>query len=314
MEKLERYHELLINQKQNCNPINGQINITNRCINRCAYCLKHTFPQVELDINKIEEVINDCYVMGIKSIIISGGEPLIRDDIYNILKMINSYGMSISLITSLAVKCDIARILEYVSRINVSYDADNEDVYKRTRGIGELHQVKAGLKDISDMIKSYSTQFNVWTVLSKMNEDNIDDIKKFISSLNVVKHSIYGVKTWDKFKAERHIVKGTEGWGKDCWYTFINFIIDATGNVMTCCKLLHDNSDYKTINKNFILGNINEKRLFDIWEDHISKAKRLHIFNNRSYECSSCDRAVTINQELCNYENNRNDLKKEIFL
>ena len=312
MEKLERYHELIINQKEKCYPINGQINITNRCVNRCIYCLKHTFPQVDLDINKIEEVINDCYILGIKSIIISGGEPLIRDDIYDILKMINSYNMSISLITSLAVERDWTRILENVSRINISYDADNEDVYRRTRGIGELHQVKAGLSDISSMIKSYNIQFNVWTVLSKMNEDNIDDIKSFISSLNVTKHSIYTVKTYDKLKAEHKIVQNTAGWEGDCWYTFINFIIDATGNVMTCCKLLHDNGDYKTINQDFVLGNINEKRLFDIWSS--SKDKRLNIFNNRSYECRDCDRGTKINEEISNYIKDRDNLNKEIFL
>jgi MoaA/NifB/PqqE/SkfB family radical SAM enzyme len=276
--------------------------------------LKHTFPQVDLEFTKIEEIINDCYVMGIKSIIISGGEPLLHKDIYDILKMIKGYGISISLITSLAVKCDIARILENVSRINVSYDADNEDVYKRTRGIGELHQVKAGLSEISSMIKSYSAQFNIWTVLSKMNEDNIDDIKKYISSLNVTKHTIYGVKTWDKLKAEKHIVKGTAGWVDKCWYTFINFIIDATGNVMTCCKLLHDNSDYKTINKDFILVNVNEERLYNIWNSDISKAKRLNIFNNRSIECADCDRGIKINEELCNYIKNRDITNKEIFL
>jgi len=312
MDKLERYSELIINQREACLPISGQINVTNRCVNRCVYCLKHTFPQVDLEFTKIEEIINDCCLMGIKSIIISGGEPLLRDDIYDILKMIKRYGISTSLITSLAVERDWSKILENVSRINISYDADNEDVYKHTRGIGELHQVKAGLSTISGMIKSYNTQFNVWTVLSKMNEDNTDDIKKFISSLNVTKHTIYGVKTWDKLKTKDQIVQGTTGWEGRCWYTFINFIVDATGNVMTCCKLLHDNSDYKTINKDFILGNINDKQFYRIWNDAISKAKRLHIFEHRSYECKDCDRGFSINQELYNYLQNRN--KERIFL
>ena len=316
--KLESYFEYICDKKDQMNPISGQLNITNTCVNTCRYCKKQTFPQVEMSYEKITEVVDDISDMGIRSLMISGGEPLLHSRIYDVLEYINKKRISISMVTSLAKEVDLEKIATYVSRINVSYDADDAELYYKTRGKGDIDLVKKQLKELNKLKSVYDPHFykliydfqlNIWTVHSTINDHQIGKIKKFISKLKNANHVINEIKSYEKLKVNPSI-----GYKKNCWYNYINFIIDASGIVMNCCKLMHDNEDYKTINKSLIMGNVNENRFKGIWNSQRARDIRNEIFRIRYDECSECDRAIPVNDKINEYFSQREDKKRRIFL
>lgn len=78
------------------------IEVTQRCPNQCIYCSSWSSPdqQEMLDFNTISQVIDDAAELGAKLINLSGGEPLLRQDIVAIADSIHSKGMKIRLYSS----------------------------------------------------------------------------------------------------------------------------------------------------------------------------------------------------------------------
>lgn len=78
------------------------IEVLQRCPNKCIYCSSWSSPEksAALPFNTICGIVDDASALGAKLINLSGGEPLLRPDIKDILGYIKSKGMNIRLYTS----------------------------------------------------------------------------------------------------------------------------------------------------------------------------------------------------------------------
>ena len=68
--------------------------ITWNCNSRCNMCniwKKDNNTKQEIDIKKISNLFSDPYLKNLKEVVISGGEPFLREDLLKILKIINKY-------------------------------------------------------------------------------------------------------------------------------------------------------------------------------------------------------------------------------
>lgn len=78
------------------------IEVLQRCPNRCIYCSSWSNLDKDeaLDFGTICGIVDDAAELGAKLINLSGGEPLLRSDIVDIMDYIKSKGMKIRLYTS----------------------------------------------------------------------------------------------------------------------------------------------------------------------------------------------------------------------
>lgn len=78
------------------------IEVLQRCPNKCIYCSSWSNLNKEesLDFDTICGIVDDAAELGAKLINLSGGEPLLRPDILDIINYIKSKGMKIRLYTS----------------------------------------------------------------------------------------------------------------------------------------------------------------------------------------------------------------------
>jgi len=120
-------------------PLTIDIDITNRCNCACVHCNKS--PNTtgnELTVEQIVILVDELYNLGTAEISLSGGEPLCRDDWFDIVKNSCSYpGLSVVLNTNgiLWKIRDINRIksLGYPPKIAVSLDGYSPDTYSALR-------------------------------------------------------------------------------------------------------------------------------------------------------------------------------------
>jgi len=126
-----------------------RISITDRCNLKCIYCmpekgLKH-FAQAEiLTSDEIITIVRIACKYGVRKVRLTGGEPLLREDIIPLIEGIKRAGVQdLSITTNAQRLAGKASALKRagLDRVNISLDTLQKERYKDiTRG-GELHRV-----------------------------------------------------------------------------------------------------------------------------------------------------------------------------
>lgn len=174
------------------------IDITDRCNQHCPYC----FAKSELDADRsgestLEE-INDKYDLLLElgeersfNIQLSGGEPTVRDDLPQIIKMARDKGFEYVQINTngrrLATEDGYAQTLKDAgaSVIFMQFDGTRDDIYEQLRG-EPLFETK--VKAIRNCEKAGLAVTLVPTIVEGVNTDNIGEMMDFlIENVNVVK-------------------------------------------------------------------------------------------------------------------------------
>lgn len=82
-------------------PFSATFAVTNRCNLRCAYCNSPYLHQPELDGDRIELLFARLRQMGVRRLGLAGGEPLLREDFGDILRLARSRGFWVSVNSNL---------------------------------------------------------------------------------------------------------------------------------------------------------------------------------------------------------------------
>ena len=136
-----------------------RISVTDLCNLRCVYCMPEEGVEKLahgdiLSVEEIEEIAISAASLGIKKIRLTGGEPLVRKGILDIVERVARIpGVTeVALTTNGTLLADYAPLLKAagVTRVNISVDAFDPDAYREiTRG-GEIGNVMAGIRAAID--------------------------------------------------------------------------------------------------------------------------------------------------------------------
>lgn len=136
-----------------------RISLTDRCNFRCIYCMPEegVCQLAHDDILRIEEferVVRIAADLGIKSIRLTGGEPLVRKGVVDLVRAIHETpGIeNISLTTNGVLLPSMAEELKAagLSRVNISLDTLDEEQFKQVTRVGKLQQTLDGIKAALD--------------------------------------------------------------------------------------------------------------------------------------------------------------------
>jgi cyclic pyranopterin phosphate synthase len=130
-----------------------RISVTDRCNLRCSYCmpLEVTFkPREELlSFEEIARVVGVAARLGIRTIRLTGGEPLVRRDVPKLVRQLTAIeGIDeVALTTNGLLLAEQAAALRAagLARLNVSLDSLREDVFEKLARRQGLDRVLAGL-------------------------------------------------------------------------------------------------------------------------------------------------------------------------
>ncbi|MDD5069984.1 MAG: radical SAM protein [Candidatus Omnitrophica bacterium] len=155
-------------------PITAIVNVTNRCNCRCKHCYASYYEQdssKELTTEQIKAIISDLSSNGCQRISFSGGEPLLRKDIGELIEFVNAKRMSLTLNSNGILVTENIEILKKLDSLAISLDGRprNHDIL-RGNGTGEK-----ALQGILAASKS-GIRVHVNMVLNQYNLSDIDYI------------------------------------------------------------------------------------------------------------------------------------------
>ena len=313
-----------------------QLSISSICNLNCKYCYatdreELSFPPMTLsDYHRVIDEI--CTINPNVSFTITGGEPLLNSDCFDIARYINKKGCRVDILTNgtLINEKNINKIKEYFWKVTISMDGSTKvkhekfrgpNTYERTTKAIELLDTysipnylsmtvnRLNINDVGDMAKKYGRKLRFAPLFpaGNANKSEIDlsisgkEYYDVLNNTNGVNPLSYCESTLDasqKCRRCKCAIGGSE------------LSISATGDVYPC-QLLHY--------PQFYIGNIHEHSIVNLYRnsDIIEKCARMTVDNIEGckncpikYICGGACRArayhekgdIMVSGEFCEYE------------
>jgi len=157
-----------------------RISVTNRCNLDCFYCHREGNDEgPEMPLSKILSIINDASDSGIKTIKLTGGEPLLRDDLPDIIRQAKALGMQVGLTTNGTMLSEKAMELKKagLERVNIGCDSVSGVLPKNTEKLklGILAATSAGLiTKLNMVVLKGINESEVWGMLDFCRLHNVN--------------------------------------------------------------------------------------------------------------------------------------------
>lgn len=288
------------------------LHITNRCNLKCKHCIydSNNLLMEDMTLSKIESLTDDFKKLGVSEIHLTGGEPLLNHQIFEIVKYLSEKQFTVRmqsngmLVTEQNVRklkdCGLKSILISIDGLegNHNWLRENKNSYK---------QAISAIKHC----KNVGLYCRANTVLHKKNVEDIFGILKETMRLGVDQHSFFYLTPGGRGKDLKDYVLTLEEW-KNATENIISsceklncrnkvkfqHLIVGKEDINECrildrdnCLLLSDGNVYPCVffvNSNYSLGNIKNESLCNIW----SSEKNWNIYKfkpvNKDCACTQC--------------------------
>tara|TARA_Y100000589_G_C27143593_1_gene625827 strand:+ start:382 stop:1374 length:993 start_codon:yes stop_codon:yes gene_type:complete len=192
-----------------------RLSITDVCNFKCGYCLPNGYKidrsdnRKFLSLNEIRRLAKALSELGVNKIRLTGGEPTVRKDFFDIVKTIKeNSGIKKTVITTNGYHLDkIAQKLKDfgLDGVNISIDSLNREIFKRVTSHDRLDEILRGIEILQSLnfqnikinavllkgINDDEKDFNEWSDFIEKNKidfryielmqtgDNLDYFKKY---------------------------------------------------------------------------------------------------------------------------------------
>lgn len=165
-----------------------RLSVTGRCNQNCFYC-HHEGQEAaarEMTATDITKVFETARAAGIQKVKITGGEPLIRHDIVNIVQTASGIFDEVSMTTNgIFLDSLVDELAEAgMSRINVSLDTLDRETYEQITGADQIDLVVDG---IDGAFRAGLTPVKINTVLlNGLNDTHVPQLTHFAASRGAI--------------------------------------------------------------------------------------------------------------------------------
>jgi len=285
-----------------------RISVTDKCNMKCIYCMpQHNVKWFEdKEILSFQEIVRITSIfadLGINKIRITGGEPLLRPCLENLITDLKKISKikTISMTTNgmlLEEKIDQLSSAGITS-LNISLDTFSEERFRTLNGIANLNRVIKGIQKARDL--GLKIKINT-VVIRNWNDDEIINFAKFARDYNVLLRFI-----------EFMPLDGTGIWNNDLVVSKNEIINKISSNFMDIFPLKDNNyhcSDPETI-YNFADGKGKIGFISSITEPFCNNCDRVRLtsdgkfltclFDQKGYDLKSLVRSGKTDKDIMDY-------------
>jgi len=168
--------------------------VTRRCNLNCVHCRaasdRGPYPG-ELSTEKCFEILDQIRLVGEPIVILTGGEPLLREDIFELAERGTRAGLRMVMATngSLLTPDIVERLkLSGIKRVSVSIDGAEEQQHDRFRMVeGSFSKSMNGIR----LLKESGVEFQINTTVTQHNLQNVAEILDMSVGLEAAAHHLF---------------------------------------------------------------------------------------------------------------------------
>ena len=168
--------------------------LTRRCNLNCVHCRagsEHGPYPGELDTDKCLQILDEISKVGSPIVILTGGEPLLRDDLFHLAEYGTRIGLRMVMATNgtLLTPDLVGKIKSSgIKRVSISIDGAEEQQHDRFRNVPGAF--KGSLEGI-DQLKNGGVEFQINTTVARHNLKDVEQILKLAVELGAVAHHLF---------------------------------------------------------------------------------------------------------------------------
>lgn len=134
-----------------------RVSLTDKCNLRCGYCMpaegiRHLSHEDILSLEEIQRTVVIMTELGVRKVRLTGGEPLVRKGVTDLVKMLDTGLLKIVMTTNGIRLQEMAKDLKEagLTEVNISLDTLNRDTFIKLSGNDGLDGVIAGIRAAAD--------------------------------------------------------------------------------------------------------------------------------------------------------------------
>lgn len=297
--------------------VNLSWNSTNACNLKCKHCYAssgdaYTDELTTYEIRKY--LIDELEKLNAKFVSISGGEPLMRKDIFNIIEYINDKNIKISMVSNgILINQEVAKRLEKigVQRLQISLESADEEENDSIRGKGAFESAVKAIKILAstniytavavtptyggkklEKLIEFSKEIGADVVsirrfvpmgrgIQLKDQYNQYTREEFLSIINTLQDKYKGIIKINSADPIQSVLSGkadelcSEKLIGGCTAGITSCAVNSLGEIFGCTRMAHS------------LGNIRTEQLSKVWKSH---PDLLRLRSRRLFEgkCSKC--------------------------
>jgi radical SAM protein with 4Fe4S-binding SPASM domain len=317
------------------NPETVYFHLTERCTLKCIYCYISAGEIIgdELSTDEIIALLGDIIKLNPKKLVFTGGEPLLRGDIFDLANRFKSLdrnkriGLYINTNGTLITRDIAHKLIESFDEIRISLDGP-EEINDALRGKGTFDRVMQAI----DYIQEAGGDPTISITLTSKNISRLKELMSFLLSVKWI-HNIHiaPFKCSGRGKWHKELLCAQEDAGRvvaEFWHEYFGFStkqsIKNRNNLPLNCgvgkylTVYPDGSVYPChllALPEFCIGNIRDKGLFEIFtQSELMNTLRALDFREIA-NCNECFNELS-KEGVCFgevYQENRAELYEGIF-
>lgn len=160
--------------------------ITDGCNLRCPYCYASSEKCLpgEFTTQESLDLVDQVAEFGAQKIVFTGGEPMLRKDLFQIAERAKSHGLIVNMVTNATIirkPATAQRIAELFDNVIVSMDGHSAETHDRTRGKGSFDKTYRALQ----LLNEAGVVPSINHVVTSDNVELLEQFADFIQGLDV---------------------------------------------------------------------------------------------------------------------------------
>lgn len=188
------YKKTIIKEEEHVSKINKtiHINLTNDCNLRCKHCYMSAgfYEKKEIDISKVISFLDNFHsATGETEVVLSGGEPLVYNNVFEVAQKCKEAGNRVVLFTNglLINENNINEIIENIDEVQISMEGISKESYETIRGYNTYKDLLRSL----DLLSKHDIEITfAITVLTSLIDDILDSLIGFLDSYSFKKVNV----------------------------------------------------------------------------------------------------------------------------